>query len=296
MSMGPEIDSAVLAQIYRKGSSDRIAIVPIEGAIDEYTSHFVRAATKSILEDPSIQAVVLRVDSPGGGVAASDQIWNEIERLKQAGLPVIASYGGYAASGGYYVSCGADQIVAEPTCITGSIGVIAQVMTLDGLMDKVGIEPVTLVASGSPEKNVANDMFRQWDERDRQRVIAMLDAAYERFSSRVSAGRQSAITDPDKLALLANGSIFTAQQALDNGLIDSIGYLDDAIALAESSAKLASGAGEVVVLRLPAPLFGNGLFGSVRAARSGNADWLDAEHIRSFANELSAPRIMYMMH
>jgi protease-4 len=90
------------------------------------------------------------VDSGGGEVAASDQVWRAVEGWKARGIPVIASFGGTAASGGYYVACGCDSIVAEPTCVTGSIGVIAQMFTLKGLTDEVGIAPVTIVASGSP--------------------------------------------------------------------------------------------------------------------------------------------------
>src|SRR5690349_9280142 len=130
MIAGAEREDMVIHQNYRDGDGNTIAIVPVIGGIDERQAEFVRTAVKSVLEDSSVRAVVLRVDSPGGGVTASDEIWYEVNRLKDAGLPVIASYGSVAASGGYYVSCGADHIMAEETCITGSIGVIAQVLTL----------------------------------------------------------------------------------------------------------------------------------------------------------------------
>ena len=124
--------------------------------------------------------------------------------------------------------------MAEETSITGSIGVIAQVLTFEGLMDKVGVKPVTLVATGSPEKNVANDMFRTWDDADKAKIRLMLDSAYATFNQRVKAGRGKVITDPTKIDALANGSIYTAKQAKDSGLIDGIGYLDNAIAQAET--------------------------------------------------------------
>ena len=251
----------------------------------------MRSAVEYALHQSNIRAIVLRVDSPGGGVTSSDQIWYEIERLKKKGLPIIASYGGVAASGGYYVSCGADEIVAEPTCITGSIGVIAQIFTFEGLMDKVGIEPVTLVATGSPEKNTANDLFRSWNDKDRQKILTMLDAAYDTFNQRVQDGRKLAITDAATIDALADGSIFTAQAAVTNGLVDRIGYLDDAITRAETAAGLRVGSSTVVFLRQP-PSFADVLMAHEQPRP---ASLLDADTIRSFVNDLGSPRVMYLM-
>lgn len=279
---------------YRDGSGDRIAIIPVYGMIDGRQSAFVQGAISHVMSDPSIAAVVLRVDSPGGDVTSSDQIWYEVERLKMSGVPVVASYGGIAASGGYYVSCGADHIVAERTCITGSIGVIAQAFTLGDLMDKIGVEPVTLVATGSPQKAVGNDTFRKWDERDREQMRAMLDAAYDIFNERVTAGRRHVIKSQARIDELANGSVYTADQALDGGLIDSIGYLDDAIAEAERQAGLISGWSSVFMIIEPPKLF-DGIPGL--DVRSGHrpAEIFDPETIRRVANDLTSPRLMYLM-
>ena len=317
------VPTAILEEVYRDGDRNTVAIIPVVGIIESSQAAYVRSAVDYALKQTNIRAIVLRVDSPGGGVTSSDQIWYEIERLKKAGLPIIASYGGIAASGGYYISCAADEIVAEPTCITGSIGVIAQIFTFEGLMDKVGIEPVTLVATGSPEKDTANDLFRSWSDKDRQKIITMLDAAYDTFNQRVKDGRKTAISNAacitgsigviaqifafeglmDKVGIepvtlvatgspekdtandlfrswsdkdrqkiitmldaaydtfnqrvkdgrktaisnaatidaLADGSIFTAQAAVTNGLVDRIGYLDDAITGAETAAGLRTG-------------------------------------------------------
>jgi protease-4 len=292
MFAGANYEDTIVEQHYRDGNRGTIAILPISGTIDQHKSEFVRAAVKHILDDRKIQAVVLRVDSPGGAVTPSDEIWNEINRLKNASLPVIASYGSLAASGGYYVSCGSDYIVAEETCITGSIGVIAQILTLQGLMDKIGVQPVTLVAHGSPQKNVANDVFRNWTDADKQKILTVLDSAYQTFATRVRDGRKNAITDPSKIDSLANGSIYTAKQALDSGLIDAVGYLDDAIAKAEKSAGLGAGSATVVMLKQPPSLFNDGLFSKTRAATGG----LDADELRGLVNELAAPRIMYLMN
>ena len=115
-------------------------------------------------------AVVLRVDSGGGGVTASDQIWHAIERFQERhpDVPVVASFGGVAASGGYYVAAGTDRIFIEPTGFTGSIGVIAQVPTLQDAMQKLGVDWVTVVADGSPNKDNANNLYRDWTDADRE--------------------------------------------------------------------------------------------------------------------------------
>jgi len=299
MLVGASVEDVMVRHSYRDGDSRVIAVIPIEGVIDARQAEFVHAAVESVLDDRHVQAVVLRVDSPGGGVTPSDQIWYQVNRLKAKGLPVIASYGSVAASGGYYVSCGAYHIMAEETTITGSIGVIAQVLTLQGLMDKVGVEPVTLVATGSPEKSVANDIFRSWTDRDKATVRTMLDSAYITFRKRVEAGRSAVITDAATLDAIANGSIYTAQQAKDNGLIDGIGYFDDAIAVAEQRAGLRTGAASVEFLHWP-PTLMDALLGAEASSRGGTSQSigasLNADSIRALVNDLAMPRVMYLMH
>ena len=226
-------------------------------------------------------------------MSASDQIWYEVERLKNAGLPVVASFGGTAASGGYYVSCGTDHIFAEVTCVTGSIGVIAQVFTMEQLMEKVGIEPVTLVASGSPQKDTANDMFRSWDDNDREKIQIMLDAADDIFNKRVRDGRETRAGDGFDLEAVADGSIFTATQAIENGLVDTIGYLSDAVDQAEKLAGLRTGVADVYWLTEPPTLFGG--LGSARGPSLTDRPALDDERIRSTLNDLTAPKVMYLM-
>jgi protease-4 len=287
---GMGAEEPVFTARWRDGNGGMVAIIPVEGVIDDVNANFVRNAVRDVMKHRAYDAIVLRVDSPGGGVTASDQIWREVKRLQDSGLPVIASYGSSATSGGYYVSCHADQIFAEETCITGSIGVIAQVLTMEDLMDKVGIEPVTIVASGSPDKDVANNPYRTWNERDREKVGIMIDAAYDIFRRRVEDGRAGKVTGG--FDAVADGDIFTAQQALDNGLIDSIGYLDDAITAAEKAAGIRAGS-TIDIYMLPPTLFGDGLLG---ITHQGKSDPLSADHIRSVVNDLAAPRVMYMMH
>lgn len=290
---GSAADSVVFHETYRKGGPSEVAVIPVEGIIDGQQAEFVRDAVNDVLKNGDVSAVVLRVDSPGGEVNASDQIWYEIKRLKDRGFPVIASYGGVAASGGYYISCGTDHIMAEETCITGSIGVIAQVLTFEGLLDKVGVQPVTLVATGSPEKSVANDVFRSWNDQDKEKVRIMLDSAYATFIKRVQDGRKTVLPEPAQLNGVANGSIYTAQQAKDNGLVDSIGYLDDAIAVAEARAGVTPGSSKVFIIRQPPTLMA-ALTGA--QARDRSITSLDGEAVRSFVNDLASPRVMYLMH
>ncbi|MHC4947664.1 MAG: signal peptide peptidase SppA [Planctomycetota bacterium] len=291
MVSGGSLERVVLRQTYRDGGRTALAIIPVRGTIDERRARFVRAAADHVLGDSSIRGVVLRVDSPGGGVAASDRIWREVARLKEEGLPVVASFGGVAASGGYYVACGTDDIVAEETCITGSIGVIAQLFTMEQLMEKVCVQPVTLVATDSPRKDVANDIFRSWNDDDRATVRRMLDAAHDTFRRRVRDGRGTVITEPARIDALADGSVYTAAEALDAGLIDAVGYLDDAIARLEKQAGLRTGSSRVFRLVEPPTLFGNGLL-----ARRRPAEGVDAETVRSMLTDLAAPRVMYLMH
>jgi len=291
---GRGIQEYVLWEMYRDGGANTVAIVPVEGTIDGARAEFIRLCVEDLLAESSVKAVVLRVNSGGGGVTASDQIWYQVGRLQQKGLPVVASFGSVAASGGYYVSCASDYIMAEETCITGSIGVIAQIMTFQGLLDKVGVEPVTLVASGSPRKNIANDIFRSWNEEDRQQVMTMLDASYDLFRQRVRDGRSAVAEKLEGLDELADGSIFTARQALAGSLIDGIGYLDDAIGQAEQLAGIPTGGATVMMLRERPELFPGLPF--VQARRGVRGDVLDPEAIRSFVNELGTVRLMYLMH
>ncbi|MCH7547330.1 MAG: signal peptide peptidase SppA [Planctomycetes bacterium] len=285
-------EDSIYHKTFRAGSRQTIAIIPVMGLIDAASAEFVRMAVDNVLNNDHIRAVVLRVDSPGGGVTASDEIWYEITRLQDAGLPVVASYGSMAASGGYYISCATDFIMAEETCTTGSIGVIAQIYTMEDLMHTIGVEPVTLVATGSPEKNVANDIFRKWNDKDREKILVMLDEAYSIFNRRVRDGRASVISDPARINELADGSIYTARQALDHGLIDGLGYLDDAIAQAESLSSITSGTANVVILKQPPTFFTNGLFTSM----SKSTPTLDADAIRRLINDLGSPRVMFLMH
>jgi protease-4 len=212
----------------------KIAIVEVAGPIyDPEVEHALRQLRQA-RDDEAVKAIVLRIDSPGGTVSGSDRIWREVEMLKRAGKPVVASLGGMAASGGYYVAVPAEYVLAEPTTLTGSIGVISQMPNVEGLLGKLGVEMQT-IATGNWKDT--GSYFRPMTEKERERWRAMLDDAYRRFVRIVARGRQLEIAEVEALA---DGRVYTADEALGLKLVDALGYLDDAILAAQRRAKLES--------------------------------------------------------
>lgn len=280
---------------FRSGEgSQKVAIIPVNGMIDDYTSRFVRDVVDDIIEDETIQAVVLRVESGGGGVTASDEILHAVKRLREErSLPVVASYGGYAASGGYYVSCHADEIFAQPTTITGSIGVILQAFTVQELLDKVGVEPEVITSSLADEKELGSPL-RDWTEQDRQRMQALTDSIQERFITVVSEGRAGTLSE-EEVRSLATGRIFTADDAVDARLVDAIGYVDDAIEHAVGLGEFDEEDPPTVIYQPRTGLLSGlpGIQSSVRTSAPTPAR-IDAETLRQWGSELSVPRLMYL--
>ncbi len=196
--------------------------------------------------DSRVKAVVLRVNSPGGGVTASDLMYTELRRFREKhGKPVIASFLDTAASGGYYVACAADRIFAHPTTVTGSIGVLMVAPDVSGTMARIGLR--TNVIKSGPMKD-AGSPLREMSETDRAVFQGMIDAMHERFLSVVQAGRPG--IDPGKLRELADGRVYLGPQAKELGLVDEIGTLDDAVAAAKSAGDIA---GKPIVLVSYAP-------------------------------------------
>jgi len=192
---------------------------------------FLKERLELAREDSRIKAVVLRVNSPGGGVTASDIMYKELVKFKEdTGIPVIACFMDVAASGGYYISMAADKIICHPTCITGSIGVIAQLATIDKLLEKVGIEPVT-IKSGK-HKDIGSPMRVPTDE-EKKIMQKLVDSMYERFVDIVARGRGM---EQQEVRAIADGRVHDAQEALKLKLVDKVGYLDDAIETAQSEA------------------------------------------------------------
>lgn len=204
-------------------SSAHIAVIPIEGPIlnsDE--------AVRNLLDfrnDPSVKAVVLRVDSPGGGVGPSQEIFAEVEKTV-AVKPVVVSMGSVAASGGYYVSAPANRILANPGTLTGSIGVIMEFTNIEDLLGKVGLHN-EVIKSG--ELKDIGSPVRPMTSKDRAVLQALIDDVHQQFVASVAKGRKM---DPGKVAELADGRIYTGRQAKEYGLVDEIGTLQDAIRVA----------------------------------------------------------------
>jgi protease-4 len=203
--------------------------VTIAGVIsNDVTERTVRQLTK-YGDDASIKAVVLRIDSPGGGVAASQEIYQEVRRVRLGGKPVVASLGGVAASGGYYIACVADRIFANAGTVTGSIGVVVQLASVEQLLHKVGVES-TVITSG-PFKDSGNPT-RTLRPEERQVFQALVDDVYQQFVEAVAQGRNLPM---DEVRQAADGRIFTGRQAKDLQLVDEIGSLHDAVSYAAST-------------------------------------------------------------
>jgi protease IV len=207
----------------------KIGVIAIEGVISsELTEKTVRQLTK-YGDDTSIKAIILRIDSPGGGVASSQEIYEEVRRVRSGGKLVIASMGSVAASGGYYVACVADRIFANAGTVTGSIGVIVQLANVSELLHKVGIES-TAITSG-PFKDSGNPT-RTLRPEERQVFQALIDDVYQQFIEAVAQGRNLPLDD---VRQAADGRIYTGRQAKDLRLIDELGSLHDAITYAAAT-------------------------------------------------------------
>lgn len=212
---------------------------------EESTVARIKAELDKAKDDDRVQAILLHIDSPGGGVTASDELYGEIVRFKQKrNVPVIATLGDVAASGGYYVACAADRIVAHPTTVTGSIGVILMNLNLEGLLAKVGVKNETYKAG--EHKDILSP-FRGATPEERRIVQSILDSLHARFIAVVHEGRPR--IDPARLRQLADGRIFDATQALQEGLVDQIGDLNAAIEVARGAAQVEQA--RVVAYRRP---------------------------------------------
>ena len=182
-------------------------------------------------ENPSVKAIVLRIDSPGGGVVPSQEIYDEVKRVRaKNNKTVIASMGSVAASGGYYIAAATDRIVANPGTLTGSIGVIMETANVEGLLQKIGVEGV-VIKSGK-YKDVGSPL-RKMSEEERGLLQSVMDDVHKQFIEAVAEGRDLEL---DAAQALSDGRIFTGRQAKDVKLVDELGDLEDAIQLAADTA------------------------------------------------------------
>ena len=269
-------------EIIREGPArTKIAIISLQGVIYGESASDVYRQLKMVRKDKHVKAVIIRVNSPGGTISASDQIYMEINKFrKEENIPVVAFMQGVAASGGYYASVACDEIIAEPTVITGSIGVISWYLVVQELLeDKLGILPVTIK---SGQKKDWPSSFRKPEPEEIQYMRdKVINPALERFIEVIAEGRKDSLTI-EEIRKLADGGIFGAKEAKEEKLIDQVGYLDDAIELAKSWAGIDKA--KVVQYRKP---FSFADFFSYRKPNLLNLN-------RATLYELGTPQILYL--
>jgi len=217
---GGRVASGPLAAV----GGGKVALVKIEGLL--VTPEHVVEELHDYAEDASIKAIVLRIDSPGGGVVASQEIFNAVKNAKKEGKKVVASMGSVAASGGYYVAAAADRIVANPGTLTGSIGVKMEFASVEKLLEKIGVKG--MVVKAGEYKDIGSP-FRDMTEQEQKLLQGVIDDVHSQFIEAVAEGRGLPATD---VKAIADGRIFTGRQALALKLVDEMGDLADSIRVA----------------------------------------------------------------
>ena len=204
--------------------ADRVALVKLEGLM--ITAESVVEELNDYAEDSSVKAIVLRIDSPGGGVVVSQEIYNAVKNARKEGKKVVASMGTVAASGGYYVAAAADRIVANPGTLTGSIGVKMEFANVEKLLEKIGVRG--MVVKAGEYKDVGSP-FREMSAQEKKILQDVIDDVHSQFIKAVAEGRNM---QESEVRAIADGRIFTGRQALDLKLVDQLGDLADSIKVA----------------------------------------------------------------
>ena len=229
-------------------ATDKVAVLYAEGQIfdsgkEGIVDTEVIKIVKKIHKDDAIKAVVLRVNSPGGSANASEQIWHAVQTLQEKGLPVVVSMGDYAASGGYYISCCADYIYAEPTTLTGSIGIFGTVPNVSKLMDKIGLD-IDGVSTNKHSDLTVNALYKGMNKQEFALMQSMVERGYDLFTKRCADGRGVSQEDIKKVG---EGRVWLGKDALEIGLVDELGNITNAIAKAAELANL----GEYAIVDYP---------------------------------------------
>jgi protease-4 len=230
-------------------SRGSVAVIDVEGPIFDVSEPLRQL--KSYSKNDSVKAIVVRINSPGGAVAPSQELYEELKREREKGKIIVISMGSVAASGGYYIACAADEIYANPGTITGSIGVIAEFPVIDGLMDKVGIRFETIKTGKYKD---TGSLFRPMTEEEHKLLEEMLMDVYDQFVEAVAEGRGMPIEEVEKYS---DGRVFSGRQALRYGFIDALGTQSDAI---KRAGALAGIKGKPRVIRKSRRRFGLGSY------------------------------------
>ncbi len=258
---------------FRKNTRKQIARIEITGAIASETRKQVLKAFKTI-EEKKFPALLLRIDSPGGTVGDSQEIYAALQRLQEEkNVKVVASFGNISASGGVYIGVGAKHIVANPGTITGSIGVILRGNNLERLLDKIGVS-FKVIKSGPYKDILAFD--RQLTHEEEQILQELIDTSYQQFIQTVARGRN---LDVETVKNFADGRIFTGQQALELGIVDRLGTEEDARRWAAELAGLDPDRAECYTIEEPKPLLNRLIPGRGRAKSGLGAaiNWVEFE-------------------
>jgi protease-4 len=231
-------DSAKETILVDGDTKQLVAVIPISGIIDEKLARQFDTLLKSAEADSNLKALVIEIDTPGGEVGASDEIYNRIIKFKESKhLPVVVAMGSFATSGGYYISCAADSIVAQRTTITANIGVYWPRYDLSKLIDNWGISDATVAPDSTPYK-LAGDPFKPMTPDEHNYWLGLVNDAFATFKTVVTTGRSGKLKST--MDIIANGKAYSAADSLKMGLIDQIGYQSDAYDLAGSLAKLSN--------------------------------------------------------
>ncbi|MBO5618924.1 MAG: signal peptide peptidase SppA [Paludibacteraceae bacterium] len=222
-------------------AKDKVAVLYLEGEItddsgDGIVGTEVVKTLKKIRKDDAVKALVLRVNSPGGSANASEQIWHAVQNIKADSIPVVVSMGDFAASGGYYISCGADYIFAEPTTLTGSIGIFGTVPNASKLLDKVGLD-VDGIATNKHSDLDGNMIYKGMNPEEHALMQTMVERGYDLFTRRCAEGRH---VEQDYIKSIGEGRVWLGNKGKEIGIVDEMGNIDDAIAKAVELAGLES--------------------------------------------------------
>jgi protease-4 len=279
-----EYKTELIADQLMTTGNQQVAVVYAVGGIESgkgndetIGSDRISKALKDARENPNVKAVVLRVNSPGGSALASDVIWRETQLLKQSGKPFVVSMGDYAASGGYYIACGADRIFALPNTITGSIGVFGVIPNLQKFLEnKIGI------TFDRYETHAHADMLgfsKPLDTLEKTAMQNMVAQTYADFISKVATGRNLSVAQVDSIG---QGRVWSGQDALEIGLVDELGDLQAAIRFAASKAGIADSYSNIYLPQMIDPL--DELFESINGeeARTKLLEHLFGEHAKTF--------------